>query len=62
MEGGAMTEPTPREKHLRDLANTVYARLRDLERDGGNATEIRAGIRKAADFLRSGLDKKVEGE
>jgi hypothetical protein len=57
-----MTEPTAREKYLRDLANTVYARLRALERDGGNATEIRAGVRKAADFLRSGLDKRVEGE
>jgi cell division protein ZapA (FtsZ GTPase activity inhibitor) len=55
-----MSEPTAQEKYLRDLANTVYARLRDLERDGGNATEIRAGVRKAADFLRSGLDKRVE--
>jgi hypothetical protein len=55
-------DPTPRERQLHDLANTVYARLRDLERDGGNATEIRAGVRKAADFLRSGLDKRVEGE
>jgi hypothetical protein len=57
-----MSDPTPREKHLRDLANTVYARLRDLERDGGNATEIRAGVRRIGDFLRSGLDKRVEGE
>jgi hypothetical protein len=47
---------------LRDLANTVYARLRALERDGGNATELRAAIRRVGDFLRSGLDKRVEGE
>jgi hypothetical protein len=55
-------EPTAREKHLHDLAVTVLARLRALERDGGNATEIRAGIRKTADFLRSGLDKQVGDE
>jgi hypothetical protein len=55
-------DPTPRERQLHDLAVTVLARLRALERDGGNATEIRAGVRKAADFLRSGLDKRVEGE
>jgi hypothetical protein len=57
-----MTEPTAREKHLRDLANTVYARLRALERDGGNATEIRAGIRKAADFLRGQLDRPIKAD
>jgi hypothetical protein len=55
-------DPTPRERQLHDLAVTVLARLRMLETDGGNATEIRAGVRKAADFLRSGLDKRVEGE
>jgi hypothetical protein len=57
-----MSAPTPTEKQLHDLAVTVLARLRALERDGGNATEIRAGVRKTADFLRSGLDKRVEGE
>jgi hypothetical protein len=36
-----MTDPTPTERHLRDLANAVYARLRTLERDGGNATSRR---------------------
>jgi hypothetical protein len=57
-----MTEPTAREKHLHDLAVTVLARLRMLEKDGGNATELRASIRRVGDFLRSGLDKRVEGE
>jgi hypothetical protein len=57
-----MSAPTPTEKHLRDLAVTVLARLRMLETDGGNATELRASIRRVGDFLRSGLDKQVGDE
>jgi hypothetical protein len=52
-------DPTPREKHLRDLLATIKARLRIMAADTGLTREARERAGKLADFVEAQMNRRV---
>jgi hypothetical protein len=56
------TDPTPREKHLRDVLTSVLLRLRRMAGDAQYPPDARREAGKIADFLTADIDRKGAGE
>jgi hypothetical protein len=58
----SIIEPTPREKHLRDVLNSTLLRLRRMAGDAQYPPDARRETGKIADFLTANIDRKGVGE
>lgn len=57
-----MTEPTPNERHLRDILNATLVRLRAMQGREVSMPELKREAARIADMIQSRVNQKAKEE